>query len=253
MFRRTLAVLQEVARSTASASSSSVDVLTSHLSRAHLPPVLARIQKPHKNLYQLLSSLPNDGVGAKVRQRRWAAKGLDIPRGQDLKTHIQHLQQSSTKETKTEGHLCYWEITKVKLKDGGNHGKAWGRLIWRGMSTHLLVSHKDTDLPLSPRGRYTNWHCKKFQAYPRRPQVLLGHRPLICAITHPAPSLINGRHTDGADKVSSVGHPRTTRLNLYHNYRHYAALKVDCCRPPSFCALTVPNPVYFCVTSPLQL
>ena len=58
-------------------------------------------------LYRTLSRLPRDGVGARVTQRRWAAKGI-------------------------EG--SYWEVTRTKLKDDGRHGKAWGRLVWRGKS-----------------------------------------------------------------------------------------------------------------------
>lgn len=51
----------------------------------------------------------------------------------DLKAHLTKLHQTSAgKPAKEEGHLCYWEITKVRLKDGGNHGKAWGRFVWRG-------------------------------------------------------------------------------------------------------------------------
>ncbi|TKY87003.1 hypothetical protein EX895_003680 [Sporisorium graminicola] len=132
MFRRTLALFSEAARSSSVGASSSADILTSHLSKAHLPPALARSAKPHKNLYQLLSSLPNDGVGTRVRQRRWAAKGLDVTHDVDLKAHLTELHQKGGKVEKEEGHVCYWEITKVRLKDGGNHGKAWGRFVWRG-------------------------------------------------------------------------------------------------------------------------
>ncbi|SJX66493.1 uncharacterized protein SRS1_11316 [Sporisorium reilianum f. sp. reilianum] len=132
MFRRTLALFQEAARTSSAGASSSADILTSHLSKAHLPPALARSAKPHKNLYQLLSSLPNDGVGARVRQRRWAAKGLDVSHDVDLKAHLTKLHQKGGKVDKEDGHMCYWEITKVRLKDGGNHGKAWGRFVWRG-------------------------------------------------------------------------------------------------------------------------
>ncbi|GAC95065.1 hypothetical protein PHSY_002640 [Pseudozyma hubeiensis SY62] len=115
MFRRTLALFSEAARSSASTPSSSADILTSHLSKAHLPPSLARSAKPHKNLYQLLSALPNDGVGTRVRQRRWAAKGLDVKHDLDLKAHLTKLHQTSAgKSAKEEGHLCYWEITKTQ-------------------------------------------------------------------------------------------------------------------------------------------
>jgi small subunit ribosomal protein S34 len=67
---------------------------------------------PHPTtLFRTLSRLPRDGVGSRVAQRRWDAKGI---------------------------HGSYWEVTKTKLKlseDGKMaHGKAWGRLIWKGMS-----------------------------------------------------------------------------------------------------------------------
>lgn len=141
MFRRTLALFSEATRSTQA--SSSADILTSHLSKAHLPPTLARTAKPHKNLYQLLSALPNDGVGTRVRQRRWVSKGLDVEHDVDLKEHVTALLEEGAKETKDEGHLCYWEITKVRLKDGGNHGKAWGRLVWRGKFPGLRSDVQD--------------------------------------------------------------------------------------------------------------
>ncbi|KIM25620.1 hypothetical protein M408DRAFT_331149 [Serendipita vermifera MAFF 305830] len=61
---------------------------------------------PHPTtLYRTLSRLPKDGVGARVAQRRWTAKGI-------------------------EG--SYWEVTKIRLKPDGQHGKAWGRLVWKG-------------------------------------------------------------------------------------------------------------------------
>ncbi|KAF8529249.1 hypothetical protein BU17DRAFT_37295 [Hysterangium stoloniferum] len=82
-----------------------------------LPPAVAKLAIKVKplfakrlggghNLYQTLSLLPKDGVGSYVAQARWAAKGIPS---------------------------CYWYVTRVKLKDGGLHGKAWGRLFWRGV------------------------------------------------------------------------------------------------------------------------
>ena len=63
------------------------------------------ISNKPRTLYETLSRLPHDGVGARVHQARWSSKGI-------------------------EG--CYWEVSRVKLKDEGKHGKAWGRLVWRG-------------------------------------------------------------------------------------------------------------------------
>ena len=65
-----------------------------------------------RTLYATLARLPRDGVGARVFQTRWQSKGI-------------------------QG--CYWEVTKVKLKDEGKHGKAWGKLVWRGKFASLSV------------------------------------------------------------------------------------------------------------------
>jgi len=57
-------------------------------------------------LYETLSRLPNDGVGAFVRQKRWDVVG----------------RQNT-----------YWEVTRVKLKNEGKNGKAWGRFVYKGV------------------------------------------------------------------------------------------------------------------------
>lgn len=59
-----------------------------------------------RTLYQTLSRLPKDGIGARVFQTRWQSRGI-------------------------EG--CFWEVTRVTLKLEGKHGKAWGKLVWRGV------------------------------------------------------------------------------------------------------------------------
>ncbi|KAI0824659.1 hypothetical protein BC628DRAFT_1518163 [Trametes gibbosa] len=77
------------------------------------PPSLSTIPG---NLYQLLSRYPQDGVGQRVYQTRWGAKGI-------------------------EG--SYWEVTRTKLKSEGRHGKAWGVLVWKGKR----VSERDEKIP----------------------------------------------------------------------------------------------------------
>ncbi|KAA1466081.1 hypothetical protein DENSPDRAFT_830829 [Dentipellis sp. KUC8613] len=67
-----------------------------------LPPSLS--SRP-ANLYQVLSRYPNDGVGQRVHQTRWGPKGISE---------------------------SYWEVTRAKLKNQGSHGKAWGKLVWKG-------------------------------------------------------------------------------------------------------------------------
>ncbi|EPQ25802.1 uncharacterized protein PFL1_06669 [Pseudozyma flocculosa PF-1] len=167
MLRRTLTLLKQASGVASSSSSTSttralstasvpkvsppsstynemLSTLTSHISPDSLPSLVARQKAPHKNLYQHLSTLPNNGVGFRVRQRRWMAKGLDIPAKQDLREHWlaetqqgKAIQEALPKKVpvgtqKESGHLCYWQVTGVRLKDGGRQGKAWGRLYWRG-------------------------------------------------------------------------------------------------------------------------
>ncbi|KAI9507716.1 hypothetical protein F5148DRAFT_981019 [Russula earlei] len=68
----------------------------------NLPPGLST--RP-ANLYQVLARYGADGVGQRVHQTRWTSKGISD---------------------------CYWVVTRTSLKKGGNHGKAWGCLVWRG-------------------------------------------------------------------------------------------------------------------------
>jgi len=77
---------------------------------------LAKTSQPG-TLYRTLSRLPNDGVGARIYQSRWESKGI-------------------------QG--CFWEVTRVRFRKGeGEHGKAWGRLVWRGK----VVSEKEERIP----------------------------------------------------------------------------------------------------------
>ncbi|KIJ20102.1 hypothetical protein PAXINDRAFT_126562 [Paxillus involutus ATCC 200175] len=67
-----------------------------------LPPSL---RTTPANLLQVLSRYPNNGIGQKVHQIRWREKSIED---------------------------CYWEVTRSNIKLGGSHGKAWGRLVWKG-------------------------------------------------------------------------------------------------------------------------
>jgi hypothetical protein len=95
-----------------------------------------------KSLYEHLSSLPNNGIGTRVRQVKWSAKGIDQPFNVPFKGPVVIPQ-----ERKEENHLCYWEITRarIKISNGENnrkpHGKAWGRLTWRGEGRSLSSLH----------------------------------------------------------------------------------------------------------------
>ncbi|KAI0698626.1 hypothetical protein BC835DRAFT_1518751 [Cytidiella melzeri] len=63
------------------------------------------------SLYQVLSRYPNDGVGQRVHQTRWSMKGISD---------------------------SYWEVTRTRLKLEGKHGKAWGKLYWRGQLVSIV-------------------------------------------------------------------------------------------------------------------
>ncbi|KAG9219276.1 hypothetical protein CCMSSC00406_0001686 [Pleurotus cornucopiae] len=80
-----------------------------HLLPKELPPSLSA--KPG-NLYEVLSRTPAGGVGRKVHQLRWSDK--QIPDS-------------------------FWLVTRSQFKCEGKHGKAWGRLYWKGK----LVSEKE--------------------------------------------------------------------------------------------------------------
>lgn len=67
-----------------------------------LPPSL---RTTPANLYQVLSRAPGGGVGLRVHQIRWTEKGI---------------------------RNCYWQVTRTRLKLEGSHGKAWGKLYWKG-------------------------------------------------------------------------------------------------------------------------
>ncbi|KAF8305392.1 hypothetical protein DL93DRAFT_2066334 [Clavulina sp. PMI_390] len=74
------------------------------------------------NLYQTLSRLPNDGVGSLVRQKRWDVAGRPD---------------------------TYWQVTRVRLKNEGKNGKAWGRFVYKGKAIHT------TDQPIPGALKYT--------------------------------------------------------------------------------------------------
>ena len=85
------------------------------------------VKKP-RNLYETLSRLPADGVGSRVYQTRWTAKGIGG---------------------------CFWEVSRVSLKKEGTHGKAWGRLVWRGEMrfefVHLVNAHELAGKPINEK------------------------------------------------------------------------------------------------------
>jgi len=79
------------------------------LKKSQLPPAL---KSQTGNLYQILSRTPAGGVGTEVHQLRWNEKQISN---------------------------SYWVITRSQFKFGGNHGKAWGQLYWKG----VLVSPRE--------------------------------------------------------------------------------------------------------------
>ncbi|KAI0003052.1 hypothetical protein BJV74DRAFT_958280 [Russula compacta] len=77
----------------------------------NLPPGLSTTPA---NLYKVLSRYAADGIGQRVHQTRWTNKGISD---------------------------CYWIVTRTSLKKGGTHGKAWGRLVWRGKEVSPREEH----------------------------------------------------------------------------------------------------------------
>ncbi|KAL0949863.1 hypothetical protein HGRIS_009896 [Hohenbuehelia grisea] len=73
-----------------------------HLLPEQLPPSLA--SNPG-NLYEVLSRTPIGVVGRKVHQIRWDGKQITN---------------------------SFWLVTRAKFKCEGKHGKAWGKLFWKG-------------------------------------------------------------------------------------------------------------------------
>lgn len=74
------------------------------------------------SLQQLLAHLPHDGLGARVFQARWVAKGLPTP--------------AST----VPASACYWDVRKTLTT--ATSTKAWGVLYWKGPSLiwpHVLL------------------------------------------------------------------------------------------------------------------
>jgi small subunit ribosomal protein S34 len=81
--------------------------------RAFLPRVLPpSLSQNAGNLYQVLSRTPPHSTGKKVYQTRWRAKQI-------------------------QG--CYWLVTRTQFKCEGKHGKAWGKLYWKGESDLWLM------------------------------------------------------------------------------------------------------------------
>ncbi|KAF8901641.1 hypothetical protein CPB84DRAFT_1815101 [Gymnopilus junonius] len=76
---------------------------------SELPPVL---RPSSGNLYEVLSRTPSGGIGTEIHQTRWTNKNIGD---------------------------SYWVVTSSQFKCEGKHGKAWGRLYWKGK----LVSPRD--------------------------------------------------------------------------------------------------------------
>jgi small subunit ribosomal protein S34 len=88
----------------------------------NLPPGLSTTPA---NLYQVLSRYAADGIGQRVYQTRWTNKGISD---------------------------CYWTVTRTSLKTGGTHGKAWGRLVWRGQSIERFFRRAAPEVLTMPTG-----------------------------------------------------------------------------------------------------
>ncbi|KAH7102985.1 hypothetical protein BKA62DRAFT_787181, partial [Auriculariales sp. MPI-PUGE-AT-0066] len=77
---------------------------------AKLVPNLSVLTNSPGTLFKTLSRLPRNGVGSKLMEARWAQKNFTD---------------------------CYWLVTRTRLKVDGAHGKAYGRLFWRGREVEI--------------------------------------------------------------------------------------------------------------------
>lgn len=65
---------------------------------------LALLSKPaRRNLVEVVTKLPDLGVGAKVTRNSWEQFGNS-----------------------------YWEITRVRPREDGKRGSVWGHKVWKG-------------------------------------------------------------------------------------------------------------------------
>lgn len=117
-----------------SASSAAIPQSLLRLWPKRLPPSLST--RPG-NLYEIISRTASNGVGKKVHQIRWGEK---------------HIENS------------YWVVTRSKLKCEGRHGKAWGRLYWKGQSCFLsetVMYEPKNSRQARERQRRTDTRCIK--------------------------------------------------------------------------------------------
>ncbi|ESK93718.1 hypothetical protein Moror_1416 [Moniliophthora roreri MCA 2997] len=91
-----------------------------------LPPSLTT---PKGNLFEVLSKTASGGVGKHVYQTRWSRKQISD---------------------------SYWVVTRTKLKCEGKHGKAWGKLVWRGKE----VSEREELIRGSLKYNWAEGHSK---------------------------------------------------------------------------------------------
>ncbi|KAJ3829054.1 hypothetical protein F5880DRAFT_1525619 [Lentinula raphanica] len=84
-----------------------------------LPPSL--VSRPG-NLYEILSRTPSGGVGKHVHQLRWSQKSIPD---------------------------CYWVVTRSQFKCEGKHGKAWGKLVWKGKYFYMFSCDKSWNYGVS--------------------------------------------------------------------------------------------------------
>lgn len=131
-----------------------------------------------KSLFDHLAALPNNGVGSRVRQTRWVSKGLDVPHDAPLVGPSAQMQQQKNSGVDADGHLSYWEITRARIRTaqstGRPHGKAWGRLVWRGACPGLAMATETERI----------WHSLGLVCHLH----LLRYHLLTATTTYPSPA-----------------------------------------------------------------
>ncbi|KAG9101074.1 hypothetical protein FS749_010480 [Ceratobasidium sp. UAMH 11750] len=70
-----------------------------------LPKAASSVLHKPKSLFEVISRLPNDGLGQRVTQARWGHKGIEN---------------------------SYYTITKARLRANGTTGDVRGAFVWKG-------------------------------------------------------------------------------------------------------------------------
>ncbi|KAJ3723343.1 hypothetical protein C8R42DRAFT_34249 [Lentinula raphanica] len=147
-----------------------------------LPPSL--VSRPG-NLYEILSRTPSGGVGKHVHQLRWSQKSIPD---------------------------CYWVVTRSQFKCEGKHGKAWGKLVWKGR----VVSEKEERIRGSLKYTWAEGQSKATQSPPKAVRARISYCLIALRLT------------------IAVRHHRDIRPSFQHLVIHYPASNIELHKPSDY-------------------